>query len=110
MGEGAPSAFKGMSFLGRVIRFLFWVFVVSWAVKLLGRAIGGAKPPQTASGDTIEVPVPGGKRLVKDPVCGMHMAEELALPLEANGEVLHFCSQECRAKYESGMVRRAASA
>ena len=109
-GEGAASAFKVMSFLGRIIRFLFWVLLVSWAVKLLGRAIGGANSPQPAQGDTTEVPVRGGKRLVKDPICGIHMAEELALPLEANGEVLHFCSQECRAKYESGMVQRAASA
>jgi YHS domain-containing protein len=110
LGEGAASALKVMSFLGRIIRFLFWVLVVSWAMKLLGRAIGGANPPQTAPGDTTQVPVRDGKRLVKDPICGMHMAEELALPLQANGEVLHFCSQECRAKYESSMVRRAASA
>jgi YHS domain-containing protein len=99
-----------MSFLGRVIRFLFWVLVVSWAVKLLGRAIGLANLSKAAPGGTTQVPVRGAKRLVKDPVCGMHMAEELALPLQANGEVLHFCSQECRAKYESSIVRRAASA
>jgi YHS domain-containing protein len=98
-----------MSFLGRILRFLFWVLLVSWVVKLLGRAIGGANAtpgrPSQAQGEPA-----GGKRLVKDPVCGMHMAEELALPLEANGEVLHFCSAECRSKYESSMVRRAASA
>ena len=99
-----------MDFLARILRFLFWVLVVSWAVKLLGRAIGAANPPQPAQGDTTQVPARGGKRLVKDPICGMHMAEELALPLQANGEVLHFCSPECRAKYESAMVRRAASA
>ena len=99
-----------MGFLGRIVRFLFWVLVLSWAVKLLGRAIGGAaKRPHAPDGRMPEA-LAGGKRLVKDPVCGMHMAEELALPLEANGEVLHFCSQDCRAKYESGMVRRAASA
>lgn len=99
-----------MSFLGRIFRFLFWVLLVSWAVKLLGRAIGGANAPPSAEGDTRQVPVRGGKRLVKDPICGMHMAEELALPLQANGEVLHFCSEECRARYESSMARRAASA
>ena len=99
-----------MGFIGRIVKFLFWVLIVSWAVKLLGRAIGGAKAPRSEPGNPAEVPVPGGKRLVRDPVCGMHMAVELALPLEANGEVLHFCSPECRAKYESSMVRRAASA
>ena len=96
-----------MDFLGRILRFLFWVLVVSWAVKLLGRVIGGASASPSAPSDT---PLGASKRLVKDPVCGMHMAEELALPLQANGEVVHFCSQECRAKYESSIVRRAASA
>jgi len=96
-----------MDFLGRILRFLFWVLLVSWAVKLLGRVIGGASTSRSAPSDT---PPGASKRLVKDPVCGMHMAEELALPLQANGEVVHFCSPECRAKYESSMVRRAASA
>ena len=103
-----------MDFLGRILRFLFWVLVVSWAVKLLGRAIGGAKAPRSAPGSAPGSAPPealgASKRLVKDPVCGMHMAEELALPLQTNGEVVHFCSQECRAKYESSMARRAASA
>jgi len=103
-----------MSFLGRILRFLFWVLVVSWAVKLLGRAIGAAGASGSATGSAAgqapPQPIKAGKRLVRDPVCGMHMAEELALPLKANGELLHFCSEECRAKYESSMVRRAASA
>jgi YHS domain-containing protein len=103
-----------MEFLGRILRFLFWVLVVSWAVRLLGRAISGTKAPRSALGSEPGHAQPealaSSKRLVKDPVCGMHMAEELALPLQANGELVHFCSQECRAKYESSMVRRAASA
>jgi YHS domain-containing protein len=99
-----------MDFLGRILRFLFWVLVVSWAVKLLGRAIGGASAPRPAPGNAPPEALVASKRLVKDPVCGIHMAEDLALPLQANGEVVHFCSPECRAKYESSMVRRAASA
>jgi YHS domain-containing protein len=99
-----------MRFLGRVLRFLFWVFVVSWAVKLLGRAIGAtARTQGTAPEQGSPQQVNTGRRLVKDPVCGMHLAEELALPLNANGEVLHFCSQECRSKYESSLVRAASA-
>ena len=108
MARQAPG--RAMSFLGRILRFLFWVLIVSWAVKLLGRAIGGANARQSEPRRVNREPAGTGKRLVKDPVCGMHMAEELALPLHANGEVLHFCSDECRAKYQASMVRRAASA
>lgn len=99
-----------MSFLGRIVQFLFWVLVVSWAIKLLGRLVQKANAPRTAGATRDRKSAAARKRLVKDPVCGMHMAEELALPLEANGEVLHFCSQECRAKYEATLLRRAASA
>lgn len=102
-----------MGFLGRLFRFVFWVLIVSWVIKLIGRVLaGGSRPgsapgPAAAAADDSE---PRGKRLVKDPVCGMHMAEELALPLNANGETQYFCSEDCRAKYESSILRRAANA
>ena len=99
-----------MSFLGRILRFLFWVLVVSWVAKLIGRAVGGGNARQAEPWRTDSELAVSSKRLVKDPVCGMHMAEELALPLKANGEIVHFCSEECRAKYEDSMVRRAESA
>lgn len=99
-----------MGFLGRILRFLFWVLIVSWALRLLGRAIGRAKAGPAERDRANSEPAGGGKRLVKDPVCGLHVAEELALPLYANGEVVHFCSEDCRARYEGSMVRRAASA
>jgi YHS domain-containing protein len=102
-----------MSFLGRVFRFLFWVLILSWVVKLLGRAMtGSAGPAQTGNSNDAPASEPAlhGKRLVKDPVCGMHMAEELALPFSADGETHYFCSQECRAKYESSILHRAANA
>jgi YHS domain-containing protein len=99
-----------MGFLGRILRFLFWVLIVSWAVRLLGRAIGKAKAGPEEAGSANLEPAAGGKRLVKDPVCGLHVAEELALPLHANGEVVHFCSEQCRAKYERSVVGRAVSA
>jgi YHS domain-containing protein len=97
-----------MSFLGRILKFLFWVLVVSWAVRVLGRVIG-AGSPRTEGPKAGAAPQGAKKRLVRDPVCGMHMAEELALPLEANGETLHFCSEECRARYRSSMTRRASA-
>jgi YHS domain-containing protein len=107
-----------MDFLGRLIRFIFWVLVVTWGIKLVGRLLRsfGAAHSGEARNDAGAVAGAGGrsaeqtgKRLVRDPVCGMHIAEGLALPLNANGETQYFCSQECRAKYESSVLRRAAN-
>jgi YHS domain-containing protein len=100
-----------MGFLSRLIRLVFWVLIVSWVIRLVGRLFSGGRQASlrgTGAAATDDSAMPG-KRLVKDPVCGMHLAEELALPMSANGETQYFCSQECRAKYESSVLRRAAN-
>jgi YHS domain-containing protein len=102
-----------MGFLSRLIRFVFWVLIVSWGIKLVRRFLSGGNRQSPASGAGPAAAADGeprGRRLVKDPVCGLHLAEELALPMSANGETKYFCSQECRAKYESDVLRRAANA
>ena len=113
-------------FLARILRFLFWLVIVSWSVALLRRvlvwmvrgAMPAAQSPDAAgavagggigpgSGD----PQKGGaaRRLVRDPVCGMHVAEVLAVPLRESGELVHFCSVACRDKYVNGSQRMAAN-
>jgi YHS domain-containing protein len=101
-----------MGFFSRLIRFVFWVWIVTWVVKLLGRLLAGSRQESApgADGTAVENQDLSGKRLVRDPICGMHMAEELALPMSANGETQYFCSEECRSKYESSILRRAANA
>ena len=88
-----------MGFFGLLIRFVFWVLIASWVIKLVGRLFSGTSQPAVR-----------GKRLVKDPVCGMHLAEELSLPIRVNGEMQYFCSEECRSKYENSVFGRAANA
>jgi hypothetical protein len=115
-----------MNFLARIVRFLFWLLILSWSVALLRRALAwmlrGAMPAQTEqdagasaagagagseSSDTrSEV---AARRLVRDPVCGMHVAEVLAVPLRENGELVHFCSVGCRDKYVNSTQRMAAN-
>jgi YHS domain-containing protein len=45
----------------------------------------------------------------RDPHCGTHVPAELSFPLERAGEVIHFCSAECRTRYQQSS-QRAASA
>jgi YHS domain-containing protein len=45
------------------------------------------------------------KPLFRDPVCGTFVSAEISYPLELDGESLHFCSAECRARYRAGQMR-----
>jgi len=94
-----------MNFLVRVVRFLIWLLVLSWGLRLLRRIVGSmlrndqAPAPRTAdSADGIPASSTG-RRLVRDPVCGMHVDETLSIPLREGGELLHFCSPACRDAY-----------
>jgi len=39
-------------------------------------------------------------RLVRDPVCGTHVAPGSALSLAAEGTTHYFCSEKCRAEFK----------
>src|SRR5207249_9512404 len=68
-----------MNFLARIVRFLFWLLVLSWSLRLLRRIVGGmlrndtAPGPQAAEASN-DTPT-AARRLVRDPVCGMHVDE-----------------------------------
>ena len=109
-----------MNFLARIVKFLFWVLIVSWSVALLRRVLAwmmrGAMPAQAGQDAAGAGVAPGdeqsgvaARRLVRDPICGMHVAEVLAVPLRESGELVHFCSTGCRDKYVSGTQKMAAN-
>ena len=78
---------------------------------MLGRLVsqmgGGAARPQPYVDVTNEVV---SKKLVRDPVCGIHISEGLALPLQQGNETIFFCSAECRNRYLEGERKFAANA
>jgi YHS domain-containing protein len=58
-----------------------------------------APRPQAAdASDRIPSPA-AARRLVRDPVCGMHVDETLSIPYREERELLHFCSPACRDAY-----------
>ena len=38
-------------------------------------------------------------KLVRDPVCGTHIAPSTSLSLAANGTTVYFCSEACRDRF-----------
>jgi len=92
-----------MNFLARIVRFLFWLLVLSWGLRLLRRIVGGmlrndAVPGPQAADNSVGIPS-ASRRLVRDPVCGMHVDETRSIPFRDGGELVHFCSAACRDAY-----------
>ena len=100
---------ESMNFLSRVLRFLFWLLVLSWSVTAAAYVVAWMmRAPQLRPQPARVWMSPGhskrqdlARRLVRDPVCGVHVAEVLAIPLRDGGETLHFCSIACRDEYAS---------
>jgi|SRR5689334_25413588 len=101
-----------MTFFARFLSFLFWVLVIFWGLGLAKRFVGWMlRHPRQEAPDTDSESrqVPSSRRLVRDPVCGTHVAEALALPVRQGNEIVHFCSAECRARYLSEVHRKVAN-
>jgi YHS domain-containing protein len=50
--------------------------------------------------------VPAGGELRKDPVCGTYVSVLAGVREKVNGEVVYFCSDDCRRKYVPQPSRR----
>jgi len=99
-----------MGIIASFFRFVFWVLVLSWSISLIKRFfawfLGDTVQKQAGSP---EPEIPRNTRLVRDPMCGMHVAESLALAVRSGNGVMHFCSAECRDKYLGGSQKMAAN-
>ena len=104
-----------MTFLARIVRFLFWLLVASWGMWLLRRFVAwmlgnaSAAPQQTTDASSSAEGPSASRRLVRDPVCGMHVDETLSIPLRSGSELMHFCSTACRDKYAGNVQKMAAN-
>jgi YHS domain-containing protein len=110
-----------MNILARVLRFLFWFLIFVWGARVLRqfaaqilRGNSTKIPPAESAAENVvnnaaDAANVMSRRLVQDPVCGMRLAEVLAIPLRENGEVLSFCSAECRNKYLSAQNKSTAA-
>ena len=89
-----------MGFLARILRGLLWLAVFYWAVWLLRRFFTALSKPHSPKEATSNSPNTT-KTLYRDPWCGTHVPAEISHSLEQAGQVLHFCSAECRERYVS---------
>ena len=83
--------------LGPLILILLVRTVIVALTKLFTQSFTApaAPEPKQASGSA------SGGELKKDPVCGTYVSAAAAVTKRARGEVVHFCSAECRDKYQA---------
>ena len=86
------------------MRFLFvrilFPLLVFWLVRSVLKSLFAGSPHRVPQNRASEVPpVTAVGELKKDPVCGTYVSTGASIKRSVNGEVLHFCSQECRDKY-----------
>jgi YHS domain-containing protein len=63
----------------------------------------GSSAPGAAPRPSNQVPLTG--ELKKDPVCGTYISTASSIKEKVGGEIVHFCSQECRDKYVATLAR-----
>ncbi len=100
------------NFLARVARLLLWLIFVSWSVAFVRRLIRsmlGERATAAAPAADGAPAMTGTRRLVRDPLCGVHVDETLSIPFREEGQVLHFCSTACRDRYAVNTKKFAAN-
>ena len=69
--------------------------------ELMGPRPGQASHSSQAPGK--QVPLTG--ELKKDPACGTYIATASSIQEKVGGEILYFCSKQCRDKYVASLAR-----
>ncbi|HUI50825.1 MAG TPA: YHS domain-containing protein [Terriglobales bacterium] len=84
---------------------------MSWSISLLRRLVNSMGAGAADRTQPLDVPTDiVARKLVRDPVCGMHLAENLALAERNSGQTFYFCSEECRNKFLGEPKKFAANA
>ena len=89
-----------------MIRAFFVDFLLPLLFFLLARSIlRGFFQGGSGRDTTRDRPAPGapavqaGGELKRDPVCGTYVSTAVSVKRTIKGEVVHFCSEECRDKF-----------
>jgi len=88
--------------MGRLLQFIAFMFVARHVFLALSRWLGGTAKQQVGGrspSDGLAKPIYRGQ-MVRDPVCGVFVPRERAIEERKDGEVQHFCSENCRQAFQ----------
>jgi YHS domain-containing protein len=87
-------------FIGRLILLLIVISAIKWAVQKIQNILGLSAGPIALRSQ----PLPDRRAatlLQQDPVCGTYVSGEHSLKRIVRGKVVHFCSAECRDRFQA---------
>lgn len=88
----------------RLISFLIAIYAIRSGLLFLSRLVSGFQHRPTTTAQTPssrQAPQQGATLLQQDPVCGTYVAIDASLKRIVHGKVIHFCSPECRDRYQT---------
>ena len=88
-------------FLIYILNFVF-VVLLGWIVSRIVQVFLGDAPRRVnprSKGASSRRTLHG--QTARDPVCGMFVSTEVSHRLERDGQLLHFCSQDCLKRFQS---------
>lgn len=88
------------SLIARLIELLILISVVRSVVISVRRFLSGNRPSRGPFRFT-NPQQPASTTLKQDPVCGTYVAIDSSLKKVVGGQVFHFCSPECREKFNA---------
>jgi len=81
-----------------IFPLLLFLLVRSMLKGMFSSSSSSSETPQHSQRAKVEVPAAG--ELKKDPVCGTYVSTAASVSRKVAGELVYFCSAECRDKYK----------
>ncbi len=92
-----------------ILYLLFAVVLISVLRSILGIIAKGfgrlTAPPPAQSNQASGNQVPLTGELKKDPACGTYISAATSIREKVGGEIVYFCSKQCRDKYVASLAR-----
>ena len=82
-----------------LLELLPYLLLVLFLRSILKSFLSNRRRARPAPRHTPVQPVQAGGELKKDPVCGTYVPVAASVTRRVNGQLVYFCSQECRDRY-----------
>ncbi|MGA2404772.1 MAG: hypothetical protein ABSG91_24235 [Syntrophobacteraceae bacterium] len=87
--------------MGRFIAYAILAWIVYFLVKKIGKALlAPSSPRDNTPGAASEA------ELIRDPECGAYFMKQRGVKGVVEGQVIHFCSEQCYGKYLKSHSRK----